>query len=168
MAGYVWHSAPSPQPSPHRGEGVRSCGVWAITSVRRAVAHVDFYAAIGRAGSCQRSPFLCVPPEGGAQGLSGKAQMDEVRLMAGSARSSDPSPQPSRQRGEGVRSCGIWTARSARRAVVCAHIYVSISRANSCHTTPPLPRLTPSFPLPCGERARVRGKIFKATQESQQ
>ena len=164
MAGYVWDSAPSPQPSPQRGEGVRSCGVWTARLARRAVAWIASYAAVSRAGSCQRAPFLCRSPEGG----KAQAQVAGGRLMAGYVWNSAPSPQPSPQRGEGVRSCGVWTARSARRAVSYVHFYVSIRQANSCQTTPPLPRLTPSFPFSSGERARVRGKIFKATQESQQ
>ena len=168
MAGYAWNSAPSPQPSPQRGEGVRPCGVWAAGLTRHTVAYVDSYAPVSRAGSCQGAPFLCRNPEEGAPCLSGKAQMDEVRLMAGSVWNSAPSSQPSPQKREGVDPCDVRATRSARRAVACAHFYVSISRANSCKPAPPLPRLTPSSPRPSGERARERGKIFKATQELQQ
>ncbi len=164
MAGYVCNSAPSPQPSPQRGEGVGMCEVWTTRSARRPGACVGSYAAVGHGRSCQRAPFLCCSPEGGGAQTQGNGG----RLMAGYVWNSAPSPQPSPPKGERVAPCDVWANRSARRAVACVHFCVSISRSKSCQTTSSLPRLTPSSPRPFGERARVRGKIFKATQESQQ
>jgi hypothetical protein len=73
---------------------------------------------------------------------------------------------PSPQRGEGVWSCSTWAAMPVR--TVSSVFPSGIAGRATRYQTTLLPRPTPSSPRPFGERARVRGKIFKATQESEE
>ncbi len=241
MLRVVWDSAPSPQPSPQRGEGVGSCGIWSAMATRRntralpiqrtsrgarrlaeALSNSTQAGVVGRlttelawniAPSPQPSPqrgegvgsctaWVAMPVCGDAGVTSIHRRSHRVRLSAevfsGRAQSravgrgsmlrvawnTAPSPQPSPHRGEGVESCGIWSAMPARgdagatpparkshRAYRSdgndARSATSTRRATGYQTTPFL-RLTPSSPRPSGERVRVRGNDLKATQEPQQ
>ena len=169
MSGLVWKSAPSPQPSPHGGEGVVSCSDWAVTSARSD-------GNDGSAAPLHRKRYCAYPLQLGrpirVECLFGKAQTGLIKgcLVFGFVWDSTPSPQPSPQRGEGVVSCSDWAAAPARSTdtpIDRTRFWTLTRRADGCHTTP-LPRLTPSSPRPFGERARVRGNVLKATQEPQQ
>ena len=172
MLRVAWNSAPSPQPSPQRGEGVGSCGIWSAMAARRNTRALP----IQRTSRGARRL---------AEALSNKTQAGVVgRLTTELAWNTAPSPQPSPQRGEGVGSCTAWVAMpvrgdagampSARKSHPAyrsdgndARPATSIRRATDYQTTPFL-RLTPSSPRPSGERVRVRGNDLKATQEPQQ
>ncbi len=240
MLRVAWNSAPSPQPSPQRGEGVGSCGIWSAMAARRntralpiqrtsrgarrlaeALSNKTQAGVVGRlttelawntAPSPQPSPqrgegvgsctAWVAMPCGDAGVASIHRRSHRVRLSAevfsGRARSwavgrgsmlrvawnTAPSPQPSPQRGEGVGSCGIWSAmpasgdagatppaRKSHRAYRSdgndARPASSIRRATDYQTTPFL-RLTPSSPRPSGERVRVRGNGLQTAQGPQQ
>ena len=99
MLRVAWNSAPSPQPSPQRGEGVGSCGIWSAMAARRNARALP----IQRTSRGARRL---------AEALSNKTQAGVVgRLTTELAWNTAPSPQ----RGEGVGSCGIWSAMAARR-----------------------------------------------------
>ena len=103
MLRVAWNSAPSPQPSPQRGEGVGSCGIWSAMAARRNARALP----IQRTSRGARRL---------AEALSNKTQAGVVgRLTTELAWNTAPSPQPFPQRGEGVGSCGIWSAMAARR-----------------------------------------------------
>ena len=99
MLRVAWYSAPSPQPSPQRGEGVGSCGIWSAMAARRNTRALP----IQRTSRGARRL---------AEALSNKTQAGVVgRLTTELAWNTAPSPQ----RGEGVGSCGIWSAMATRR-----------------------------------------------------
>ncbi len=108
---------------------------------------------------------------------------DRVALCGGRAAVSvlgiAPSPQPSPPGGEGVWPCGVWSTMQLQpknQSAPRGHHHdarpaASIRQAADNQTTSLL-RPTPSSPRPSGapgigERARVRGNVFQATQESQ-
>ncbi len=65
MSGFVWKSAPSPQPSPQRGEGVVSCSVWTAAPARSTDTPIDrtrFWTLTRRANSCQTTPLPRLTP----------------------------------------------------------------------------------------------------------
>ena len=139
----VLDTAPSPQPSPHWGEGVGLCNGEALVHVRSA------------APSPRPAPHW-----GEGVGLCDGWAGVHVRSNAPSPR---PAPQPSR---EGVGLCGVWERLPNHIVRAQAADRTSTGHANHCRTTSLL-RPTPSSPRPSGERARVRGNVFQATQESQ-
>lgn len=169
MSGFVWSAAPSPQPSSRGGEGVGLCSIWARTPARGDGNDVS-------AALLQRKRHYAHPRQlrrvGRVERLSGKAQTSMVGgcLMSGFVWSAIPSPQPSPHGGEGVVSCSVWAAAPALNTdtPIGRTRFWTLTRRASNRQTTPLPRPTPLSPRPFGERARVRGKVFKATQEPQQ
>ena len=87
----AWNTAPSPQPSPHRGEGVGSCTAWVATPVRGDAGVTSIH---------RRSHRVRLS----AEVFSGRARSWAVGRgsMLRVAWNTAPSPQPSPQRGEGV------------------------------------------------------------------
>jgi len=167
--------APSPQPSPQRGEGVGLCNGEALVHVRSTAPsprpaprhssqggeHVGLCSGWvivpGRSAAPSPQPS---PHWGEGVGLCNGEALVHVRSAAPSPR---PAPQPSR---EGVGLCGVW--ERLPNHIVRAHAAdrTSTGHANHCRTTSLL-RPIPLSPRPSGERARVRGNVFQATQESQ-
>ncbi len=169
----AWNTASSPQPSPHRGEGVGSCTAWVTMPV---CGDAGVTSILWRSHRVRLS----------AEVFSGRTQSRAVGRgsMLRVAWNTAPSPQPSPQRGEGVGSCTAWVAmpvrgdagatpsdRRGHRAYRSdgndARPASSIRRATHYQTTPFL-RLTPSSPRPSGERVRVRGNGLQTAQEPQQ
>lgn len=62
MSGFVWKSAPSPQPYPQRGEGVVSCSVCTTVLARSYGNHARLTTSIRRPTVCQTTPFPRLTP----------------------------------------------------------------------------------------------------------
>ena len=170
----VLGTAPLPQPSPQGGEGVGLCNGWAGVHMRsnapspqpapRHSSQGGEYVGLCSGRVIVQGRSTAPSPQPSPQSGEG------VGLCNGWAgvhvRSNSPSPRPAPKEGDGVGLCGVW--ERLPNHIVRAHAAdrTSTGHANHCRTTSLL-RPTPSSPRPSGERARVRGNAFQATQESQ-